>query len=290
MTDARKLGAGIADRSVIRLSAAAPMADGQRQTDRIVVEEPLEIRIAGEPMAVTMRTPGDDRALALGFLFAEGVLEGMHDVGAVVHCGRPGDDGYGNTIDVTPAPGTVLDPERLQHARRGTLTTAACGVCGRRSIEDLLARCGPVPALDALALDVLRHSVDRLEERQPNFERTGGIHAAAVLTAGGDVIAVAEDVGRHNAVDKTLGSLLREGRIGVEAAPLAAERAAILAVSGRVSFEIVQKAAAAGIAAVAGVSAPTSLAVDLAQGVGITLAGFARGGSLNVYAHGERLR
>ncbi len=247
--------------------------------DLVAVEEPLEIRLAGDPLAVTMRTPGEDRFLALGFLFAEGVIASVDDVGSAAHCGRPGDEGYGNVIDVVPAPGVTLDPSRLEGTRRGTLTTASCGVCGRRSIDDLIARVGVVDAEIVVPREVLASAPERLEEGQARFAHTGGMHAAAASSATGETIALAEDVGRHNAVDKVLGHLLHE-RAG----------ASILAVSGRVSFEIVQKAAAARIPVIAAVSAPTSLAVDLAERAGITLAAFVRGGRLNVYTHTRRVR
>ena len=267
----------VAERTVDRV-------DGQRRTSRaldaLAVEEPLEIRVAGDPLVLTMRTPGNDPDLAIGFLFAEGIIDGIADVGTVAHCGRPDEEGYGNAIDVAPGPGVSLDPERLSTTRRGTLTTAACGVCGRRSIDDLLARTGPVPAGSPVALEVVARSTERLREIQPAFDRTGGLHAAAALDVSGALLAGAEDVGRHNAVDKVIGTLLRTGALA---------GARVLAVSGRVSFEIVQKAAVAQIPIVAGVSAPTSLAVDLAERLGLTLAGFVRDGALNVYAHRTRI-
>ncbi|MFW5920849.1 MAG: formate dehydrogenase accessory sulfurtransferase FdhD, partial [Polyangiales bacterium] len=275
-----RLDKGIAERPVRRLHADGP--DAEPEPDTLVVEEPLEIRVAGEPMAITMRTPGDDHRLAVGFLFCEGVIERLADVGGVAHCGRPGDESWGNVVDVVPAPGTVLDPDRLAQSRRGTLTTAACGVCGRRSIDDLLARVERLEAAPQIPREVLAQSTERLRRGQDNFARTGGIHAAAALTEGGEVIVLAEDVGRHNAVDKVVGALLYDGIVGHGAAPDPSRRPGVLVVSGRTSFEIVQKAAVAGIGAVAGVSAPTSLAVDLARRAGITLAGFVRDGRLNL--------
>ncbi len=268
---------GITERPLERYDGDA----GSSEVDRVAVEEPLEIRLAGDPLAVTMRTPGEDRFLAAGFLFAEGVIVSLDDVGSVAHCGRPGDEGYGNVIDVVPAPGVSLDPARLEGARRGTLTTASCGVCGRRSIDDLLERVGVVDRDAIIARAALTGAPARLEEGQARFAHTGGVHAAAALGAAGDTVALAEDVGRHNAVDKVLGHLLYEDALG---------EAIILAVSGRVSFEIVQKAAAASIPIVAAVSAPTSLAIDLAERAGITLAAFVRGGRLNVYTHARRVR
>ncbi len=251
-----------------------------REIDLVAVEEPLEIRLAGDPLAVTMRTPGEDRFLALGFLFAEGVIGSLDDVGSIAHCGRPGDDTFGNVIDVTPGPGVVLDASRLEGTRRGTLTTAACGVCGRRSIDDLLERIGLVERDVKVERAMLASAPEQLAEAQARFAHTGGVHAAAALTAAGEVLASAEDVGRHNAVDKVVGRLLYEPD----------QTPDVLVVSGRVSFEIVQKAAAASIPIIAAVSAPTSLAVDLAEQAGITLAAFVRDGRLNLYSHPERLR
>jgi FdhD protein len=264
----------------VRVVAGAPAP----HPDVVAVEEPLEIRVDGETVAVTMRTPGADADLALGFLFAEGMIAAAADVGSVAHCGRPGEEGYGNVIDVHSAGGHRIDPERVLEGRRWSTTTSACGVCGRRSIEGLLDRCAPVAGGPAIAPDEILRAMARLGELQPVFARTGGLHAAAAFARGGALLAAAEDVGRHNAVDKVVGALLRAagGR-----AP--GGDAALLAVSGRTSFEIVQKAAAARVAVVSGVSAPSSLAVELARAAGIALCGFARGDRLNVYTHAERV-
>jgi FdhD protein len=270
---------GLAQRHAARRNGASGL-------DALAVEEPLEIRVGGETMAITMRTPGDDAALALGFLLAEGVLKGRDDVGSVAHCGRPDDEGYGNTIDVTPGPGARLDIERLDRTRRGTVTMAACGVCGRRSVDDLFAITGVVPPGPAIDAGLLARATTLLAPHQPLFQKTGGVHAAAVLSAEGAVLASAEDVGRHNAVDKVLGALLREGKVP---ARREANAPALLVVSGRGSFEIVQKAAMAKLAAVACVSAASSLAVDLAERSGLTLAGFVREGDWALYAHPERV-
>jgi len=278
-----------AEKGVTRREVRSVSARGDGlppRTDEVVVEEPLEIRVAGEPLAITMRTPGADSDLALGFLFAEGIIASAADVGTVAHCGRPGEEGWGNVIDVSPGPGVVLDPGRLESSRRGTLTTAACGVCGRRSIDDLLSRLGPVSPGPTLDLRVVASSTERLRAEQPTFERTGGIHAAALMGADGALLAVAEDVGRHNAVDKVVGQRLRAARPGADGPGAGA---ALLIVSGRVSFEIVQKAAAARVPMIAAVSAPTSLAIDLSLELGITLAGFVRDGRLNVYTHPTRI-
>ena len=271
---------GVARREVQKLSQGVlhPAAE-----DDIVAEEPLEIRAQGETLAVTMRTPGADRELALGFLFAEGVIGSRDDVGSVAHCGRPGEEGFGNVIDVTAAPGFDLDVDKLSATRRGTLTTSACGVCGRRSVDDVIDRCKPQKVVTAMiAAATINASIDSLRGRQPNFARTGGVHAAAMHDAAGAVLATFEDIGRHNAVDKTVGKLLLEG-------VLPGTPPVLLVVSGRASFEVVQKASAAGVSVIASVSAASSLAVDLARASGITLCGFARNGSMTVYSHVERI-
>jgi FdhD protein len=272
---------GVAQREVRRLveGVLRPAA-----LDDVVAEEPLEIRAQGETLAVTMRTPGADRELALGFLFAEGVIGSRDDVGSVAHCGRPGEEAFGNVIDVTAAPGFLLDVEKLSATRRGTLTTAACGVCGRRSIDDVVERCVAQRVVpEMIAAGTITQAMESLRGRQPNFARTGGIHAAALHDAQGAALASYEDIGRHNAVDKVVGKLILEGR-------LPRDPAALLVVSGRASFEVVQKASAAGVAVIASVSAASSLAVDLAQATGITLCGFARAGGMTVYSHPERIR
>jgi FdhD protein len=258
-----------------------PQGEAESDIDAVAVEAPLEIRIAGETVAITMRTPGADRELALGFLFAEGVVESVADVGGVAHCGRPDEEGYGHTIDVQPGPGVALDPETHPALRRGTLISSACGVCGRRSIDDLLARLPKRGEPTPLSPALLAGATARLAENQPSFRRTGGMHAAAVLTSEGEFLFGHEDVGRHNAVDKVVGTMLL--RSALPATMPRPDDPAILAVSGRVSFEIVQKAAVAGLTAVAGISAPTSLAVDLAREAGLTLAAFARDGRVSVY-------
>src|SRR4051812_14532236 len=165
-------------------------------------------------MAITMRTPGADRELAVGFLFAEGVIGSRDDVGRVSHCGRPDQEGYGNTIDVVPGAGVSLDIEKLSLTRRGTLTTAACGVCGRRSVDDVIERCTPqVVAPGAIPAETILSAMVALKKFQPNFSRTGGIHAAAILDGKGEVLSAFEDIGRHNALDKAVGKLVLDGRI-----------------------------------------------------------------------------
>jgi FdhD protein len=256
---------------------------GQAHTaeDTLVVEEPLEIRVAGDTLAVTMRTPGNDRELVLGFLWAEGIVRSLDDVSSVVHCGRLGDEGFGNTIEVTPAPGARLALPDEPLARRGTVTTSACGVCGRRSIDDLLARCRPIGARATMKRSAIVQAAASLREAQPLFAKTGGCHAASLVTLAGERVATFEDVGRHNAVDKLVGS-----RLLARALP-ASEHA--LVVSGRTSFEIVQKAVAAGIPLIIGVSAASSLAVEVAERAGVTLLGFTRGAEFALYTGADRI-
>jgi FdhD protein len=251
--------------------------------DLVAVEEPLEIRLAGETVAVIMRSPGDDHLLALGFLFGEGILTRADDAATISHCGRLGDEGYGNVIDVAPASGARIDWARLDASRRGGVTSSACGVCGRSAVDDLLAGVPPLAPGPAVAAASVRLAMARLGQHQPTFEATGGTHAAALWDGSGELLAVHEDVGRHNAVDKVVGALLLARAAGQPAAP------SVLAMSGRGGFEIVQKAARAGVPVVACVSAPTTLAVAVALAAGVTLCGFVRGERLSVYAHAERL-
>jgi len=278
MTKAPKPPAkGVASARVVRVDGDTIEA----HDDELVVEEPLEVRIDGDTFATTMRTPGHDRELALGLLFSEGVLGSVRDVGHARHCRRTGDEGRENVLDVGAAPGKKLNVPDEIGGRRGTLVTSACGVCGRRTVDDLVTRCGLVEGGGAVPRDAVPRAVRSLSEGQPVFRRTGGCHAAALVTFAGEVVATFEDVGRHNAVDKVVGAMLLR-----DALPLAGH---VLAVSGRAGFEIVQKAALAGIPVVASVSAPSSLAVDLARRTNVTLAGFVRGERYNVYAGEARL-
>jgi FdhD protein len=233
--------------------------------DEVAVEEPLEIRVDGRPIAITMRTPGEDEELALGFLHGEGLIDTAHAAG-------PPPDLAGNTVEVA---GPLLKPP----GSRAFYTTSSCGVCGKGALEEVavdapLALPGPhVPrALLAALPDGLR---------QPTFERTGGLHATGLFTPDGELLAVREDVGRHNAMDKVIGWALRHGRT-----PLHDH---ILCVSGRLSFELVQKAAVAQAPVLVGVGAPSSLAIRLADDRQMTLAGFARGKRVNVYTGVERV-
>ncbi|HKO53792.1 MAG TPA: formate dehydrogenase accessory sulfurtransferase FdhD [Polyangiaceae bacterium] len=257
--------------------SAAPDRALQSHPDELATEEPLEIRVAGEPLAVTMRTPGHDHELVAGFLLAEGVIASRADLGGIHHCARLDSEGAHNTIDVSSAPGAVLEVEAT---RRGTLTTSACGMCGRKLIDDLLERLRPAAPSPPFGRSFIAGLASELGKQQPTFRRTGGLHAAGIAFGGG-MRVVREDVGRHNAVDKAIGRLLLDGQLPAPGA--------LLVVSGRTSFEIVQKALAAGLSGVVGVSAPSSLAVSTASRFGLLLCGFARGDTFNVYAGRERL-
>jgi FdhD protein len=250
--------------------------------DTQAVEEPLEVRVDGRSMAVTMRTPGDDVDLAIGFLLTEGLIRSGDDVSIARFCAGSTDDGVNtfNVLDVTLADGV---PAPAPSAERTFYTTSSCGVCGKASIDAIRTRTQWPVADDPLRLDpeVLISLPDRLRESQRMFERTGGLHAAGLFTPAGDLLCLREDVGRHNAVDKVIGWAAREGRL-----PLAGT---VLQVSGRASFELVQKAVMAGIPMLAAVSAPSSLAVELAAESGMTLVGFLRGTSYNVYTGQQRL-
>jgi FdhD protein len=264
-----------------RTRAASTEPRTATEFDAVVVEEPLEIRIAGDALATTMRTPGNDEELVAGFLRAEGIVATVRDLGSIVHCGRPGEEGYGNVVDVTAAPGTTLDVERTDYSRRGTLTTSACGICGRRTVADLVARFRPLEDETRFDAAVLQSLTRSLSKSQRVFSRTGGLHAAGIATKDGEFVAVREDVGRHNAVDKVVGRLLLDDRLPANGHALV--------VSGRSSFEIVAKAVAAGIPIVVAVSAPSSLAIETAEKTGVTLIGFSRDAGFVVYAHGERV-
>ena len=251
--------------------------------DFVAIEEPLSVRLHGRSFSVIMRTPGADRELAAGFLLSERVLRSADDLGTIEYCtdpdARTDEGGSTNVVNVT-----LTDPSRaealLATARRVT-TTASCGLCGRQTIESLATDAERITATLVVSSAVLASLPDRLRRTQRGFDETGGLHAAGLFTPGGELIDAAEDVGRHNAVDKIVGRQLMR-----DALPLSN---AILMVSGRSSFEIVQKAVFAGIPIVAAVSAPSSLAVDLARSMGITLAGFVRGDSFNLYAEPQRI-
>jgi FdhD protein len=268
-------------RNVRRVPVVRWQAGSEARTrDTLVVEEPLELRIAGHQLAVTMRTPGDDFDLAAGYLVGEGVIRSAEHLSRMRFCGDDSAENTYNVIDIDLAAG-VDPPHRSLH--RNTYTTSACGVCGKSSIEAVHANAHWSVADDPLRVgpEILCRLPDALREGQRLFEQTGGLHAAGLFTAQGQRLCIREDVGRHNAVDKVVGWALREGRL-----PL---RGTLLMVSGRASFELVQKAAAAGIPLLAAVSAPSSLAVELARSAGLTLAGFVRGQKATVYTGAQRV-
>jgi FdhD protein len=263
---------------MIRVKDGAPAP----KTDILAAEEPLEIRLRGRPLSVTMRTPGDDFELAAGFLVGEGVVARADDITSIVYCAGATDDG-GNTynvVDVRLADGVAVPDLTLE---RNFYTTSSCGLCGKASLDAVhtVAR-WPVRD-DPLCLDpeAIASLPGRLRASQRVFERTGGLHAAGLFDAEGELLCVREDIGRHNAVDKLVGWAVQRDLL-----PLTGT---VLLVSGRASFELVQKAVMAGIPAMAAVSAPSSLAAELAADSGLTLIGFLRGTSMNVYAGAARL-
>jgi FdhD protein len=235
-------------------------------TDEVAVEEPLEIRVDGRPLAVTMRTPGEDEELALGFLYGEGLIQTVRPAG-------PPDDLAANTVEVE-------GPLAHEPSSRAFYATSSCGVCGKGALEEVAVHAPPATPGPVVSPELLAQLPDRLA--QPTFERTGGLHATGLFTDTGELLAVREDVGRHNAMDKVIGWALRAGILPLDGR--------ILCVSGRLSFELVQKAAVARAPILVGVGAPTSLAVRLADDRGMTLAGFARGRRVNVYTGTERVR
>jgi FdhD protein len=276
-----------ARRRVVRITlpAGGEPAAAAARADLLAAEEPLGIRVDGTALTMTMRTPGDDIELAAGFLVSEAAVAKPSDIAGIklcdgTTCGHGDHDGMGNIADVTLAEGVVLP----QGARRNFLTTSACGVCGKASIEDICVL--PHAALEQdraqFAPQLLAALPDRLRAAQRVFSRTGGLHAAGLFSADGELIALREDVGRHNAVDKVVGWALLHDRL-----PLTG---CVLLVSGRASFELVQKAVLAGIPLLAAVSAPSSLAVELAEEAGLTLVGFLRGPTMNVYTGAQRIQ
>ena len=287
---------------VVRVRGGTRAAD----VDRAAAEEPLEIRLHDRPFAVIMRTPGADRELAAGFLLAERVIRAADELGTIAHCTDraegpakaghyvreaegPAKAGHDvreggtrqNVVNVTLANGSRERVERMLAERRQVTTSSSCGLCGRQTIESLATDVAPVRSTWTVSASLISTLPERLRARQAVFDDTGGLHAAGLFARDGALVDVAEDVGRHNAVDKIVGRMLMR-----DALPLADH---LLFVSGRTSFEIVQKAIVAGIPLVAAVSAPSTLAIDLAREFGVTLAGFVRGDGFNIYAHPERI-
>ena len=275
--------------AVRRPTTAAPVfvvgatRPGGERPDTLVTEEPMELRVGGPdeelvPVTVTMRTPGHDFELAAGWLLAERVIDGIDDLAAIRYCALGEDEPQRyNIVSVR-----LIRPTALDGVVRGTTTTASCGVCGTATLDRLADTLGdPLPPGDPIPLDTLLRLPDALRAAQPLFDRTGGLHGAGLFRADGTLVAVREDVGRHNAVDKLVGHALLQRLLPLDGH--------VLVVSGRVSYELVQKAAVARIPVLCAVSAPSSLAVETAQRVGIALMGFVRDGTANVYSHPERL-
>src|SRR3954452_15242734 len=235
--------------------------------DELAIEEPLEIRVDGAPLAVTMRTPGEDEELAAGFLAGEGLIAGPAEIASV----GPPADFAANTIDVRTRDGLRRDP-----GARSFYTTSSCGVCGKGALESVRVDAGPAPAPIALDPELVRAAPERTRSEQTGFKRTGGLHATGLYETAGALVVVREDVGRHNAMDKALGSQLLAGRYPLPGV--------VACLSGRASFELVQKAALAGLAGIVAVGAPSSLAVELARERNLLLAGFVRGDSFNLYS------
>jgi len=275
-----------ARRRVRRIRLANGRGEPQltERSDLLAAEEPLGIRVAGQALTMTMRTPGDDVELAAGFLVGEGIVRSADDIASIrvcdgTSCGHAGHDGTGNIVDVELRQGLVVTPA----LRRNFMTTSACGVCGKASMSELFVTQSVDINQDQAIIPAgrLAEMPDALRAAQRVFASTGGLHAAGVFGPDGGLLAVREDVGRHNAVDKVVGWALRQGRLPM--------RGCVLMVSGRASFELVQKAVLAGFPVLAAVSAPSSLAADLAAEAGLTLVGFLRGESMNVYTHGDRV-
>jgi FdhD protein len=246
-----------------------------QRSDELAREEPLEIRVRGRAISVTMRTPGQDDELAAGFLLTEGIIQSGGDILRVEHCHR---NDFGNVLNVLLAPDVMVDFERLT---RHVFASSSCGICGKATIESVMSQFAPIRSDLVLDAELFAEMPDRMRAAQATFDRTGGLHAAALFDANGKLIVLREDVGRHNAVDKVIGHCLIHGAI---------DGRQVLLVSGRSSFEIVQKALAARIPVVAAISAPSSLAVSFARESGMTLIGFLRGQRMNVYTHPHRLR
>lgn len=268
----------------INSSASRPVdcvSDGvvERRTDRLAVEEPLEIRLGGEPLAVTMRTPGHDRDLAAGFCLTEGVVVEADEIESIEPCEQAD---YGNVAVVTlMAEALARRSRQISSARRELYLSSSCGLCGKQSIDRIEQTIRPIGGEFVVNHQVIASLPEAMLRAQATFEQTGGIHAAAIFSPAGELRVLREDVGRHNAVDKVIGHQLLLGRTPLDDA--------VLMVSGRASFEIMQKAAVAGVAMVCAVSAPSSLAVDFADRIGQTLVGFVRGDRMNVYTHPRRV-
>ena len=266
-----------------RIARVTPDGTRQLRVDTLAVEEPLEVRLGHDVLNVTMRTPGNDVDLVAGWLVAEGLVRGRSDLVSASYCSGLDEEGRQtyNVVEVVLSDGA---PGRADRPSRSTWTSSACGVCGASSLDAVRVASPYDVAADDVEIDarLLTSLPDRLRASQRVFDTTGGLHAAGLFDATGELLCAREDVGRHNAVDKVVGWALREGRL-----PL---RGHVLQVSGRASFELVQKAVVAGIPVLSAVSAPSSLAAELAEESGLTLAGFVRGSDFNLYSRAERVR
>ena len=271
-------------RPTVGVQLLAVDADGgsRRRPDKLATEEPMEIRLHGpgeepRPVAITLRTPGHDFELALGFLYAERLVRSAHDLANIAYClGAEGEQEYNVvTVRVRTAVGDALRP-------RAFVANSSCGLCGKTTLDELEKHCASLVGVPfAVSADVIRSLSDRLSEGQTLFDATGGLHAAALVRSDGEVLVVREDVGRHNAVDKLVGHALIERHVPIEDS--------MLVVSGRLGFELVQKAALAGITTLCAVGAPSSMAIEAAQRFGQTVVAFMRDERFNIYTHPERV-
>jgi FdhD protein len=247
----------------------------QRLDDDVVIEEPLEIRVNGESLTVTMRTPGDDFDLAIGLLWTEGVIASREEIGTIAYCADEEQPELKNIVNVV-----LVNTERKIESSRRFWSNSSCGLCGKATLEAIHQVCRPITATLKVSRDLIYSLPSQLREAQANFDRTGGIHAVGLFDRQGRLLILREDIGRHNAVDKVLGAALTGG---------VALSESMMMVSGRLGFEIAQKAIVAGVPIVASISAASSLAVELATEFGMTAIGFLRGRSMNVYSHAERI-
>ncbi len=261
-------------RPIVRLDGVS----GRGEDDTLTLEEPLEIRLQGEAIAVVMRTPKDDFDLVAGFLLTEGIVQAPSDIGTISYCEQAQPPNLENVIEARLSDGVEFDTERL---KRNFYASSSCGICGKASIDHVMGLAPAISTHFTIPTDLLYGLDEKLREAQDVFSQTGSVHAAGLFDTQGRMLSLREDVGRHNAVDKVIGKLVREDKM-----PPAE---CVLMVSGRASFEIMQKALIAGIPMVAAVSGPTSLAVDVAREANMTLVGFLRGERCNVYAGSERI-
>jgi len=263
-------------RSIVRITGT----QSQHTDDQLAIEEPLEIRIGAEPLATTMRTPGHDAELAAGFCLTEGIIELADDIESIEPC-RVAE--YGNVVTVTLTDEAMAArKEQIASTRRELYMSSSCGICGKQSIDRIQRKLTPITSALIITPALLAALPQRMRQAQPTFDTTGGLHACALFTSDGELRILREDVGRHNAMDKLIGSALLTALL-----PLSQS---ILLVSGRASFELIQKAAVAGVPILAAVGAPSSLAVDLAQEAGMTLIGFLREERMNIYTHAQRVK